>query len=231
MRPRMSAVVSDASGTQSTAPVASAGTTPSGMKSPNSVIACPPMLARLAVTETRVRVMSNHWNQVPSSPIGLSPMWRYWSATHIGGAHLVDRASFATAHSGRRPSRRRRVGGRPREQRCTRRGARSGARWTGRRAERRSREERRRRAEWWARCACGDDGVLSGTRDARRWPYMATRRRGDKRSRMRRRVSCCTNDPRSMRSLSMGTSRAAVPSRPSSPRALAASRRTLVAPE
>jgi hypothetical protein len=31
------------------------------MKSPNSVIAWPAMLALLAATDTRVRVMSNHW--------------------------------------------------------------------------------------------------------------------------------------------------------------------------
>ena len=74
MRPRTSTVVSAASATQSTAPAASAGTTLSGVRSPKSLIARPPMLARLAVVETRVRIMSNHWNQEPSSPIGCRPM-------------------------------------------------------------------------------------------------------------------------------------------------------------
>ena len=99
IRPRTSIVVSAALGTHSTAPAVSAGTTPNGMKSPYSVIAWPPMLARLAVTETRVRTMSNHWNQVPSSPIGLRPMRRYCSASHIE-ARISSSASLAAAHRG-----------------------------------------------------------------------------------------------------------------------------------
>ena len=64
-------------------------------------MACPPMLARLAVTETRVRVMSNHWNQVPLVARWLEPDAAVLLRHPYGGAHLVDRASLAAAHRGR----------------------------------------------------------------------------------------------------------------------------------
>ena len=76
MRPRTSAVVSVASAIQSTAPLASAGTTAVGTTSPKNVIGWPAITMRLAVMETRVRVMSNHWKYDPSSPMGISPMRR-----------------------------------------------------------------------------------------------------------------------------------------------------------
>ena len=77
----MSTVVSEGSASQSTAPLASIGATLHGITLPKSASDCPPMLARLASTETRVRTMLNHWNQVPFSPAGSSPIFAYCSAT------------------------------------------------------------------------------------------------------------------------------------------------------
>lgn len=74
-------VVSAGLSSQSTGPVASTGKTPSGMISLKSASGFPAIEARLAVTDTRVLVMLNHWNQVPSSPAGSRPIFLYCSAT------------------------------------------------------------------------------------------------------------------------------------------------------